>query len=161
MTVNPLPWAIFMGSMLSATQMTLPMALTGMLKMLAQSASPVALFTLGCMLARTRRQSETSKRIFHSSDVGIIIALKLLLHPFLVWISGQVLMRMGFPLDPFGAMVLVLIAALPSASNVPILAERFSANAGRLALVVMGSTVLAFCTFTGVVLAVVPDAMWT
>jgi hypothetical protein len=39
------------------------------------------------------------------------------------------------------------------------LAERFGADAGRLAQSVMGSTVLSFLTFTGVVMAVVPAAV--
>jgi predicted permease len=47
-------------------------------------------------------------------------------------------------LDPFAATVPVLVAALSSASNVPMLAERFGAHAGRIARVVLVSTALAF-----------------
>lgn len=47
--------------------------------------------------------------------------------------------------------MLVLIAALPSASNVPILAERFDADAGRLARVVLFATVGAFASFNAAV----------
>ena len=43
--------------------------------------------------------------------------------------------------------MLVLTAALPSASNVPMLAERFGADAGRIARVVLTTTVVAFATF--------------
>jgi predicted permease len=49
------------------------------------------------------------------------------------------------------AMVVVLVAALPSASNVPMLAERFGADAGRIARVVFFSTVGAFVSFTAAV----------
>jgi predicted permease len=47
--------------------------------------------------------------------------------------------------------VLVLVAALPSASNVPMLAARFGADAGRIARIVMITTTLAFVTFTAAV----------
>ena len=159
MAMNPLPWAIFSGSLLSATHFELPIAFTAMLKMLAQSASPVALFTLGCILARTQKQGQIQAQTAPAKDVEKIVALKLLLHPALVWASSQLLVWAGMSLDPFSVMVLVLVAALPSASNVPMLADRFSANSGRLARVVMASTVLAFLSFTGVVLVVVPESI--
>jgi predicted permease len=44
--------------------------------------------------------------------------------------------------------MLVLAAALPSASNVSLLAERFGADNGRVARIIMVSTVLAFVSFT-------------
>ena len=44
--------------------------------------------------------------------------------------------------------VMVLVAALPSASNVSMLAERYGANNGLVARIIMGSTTLAFITFT-------------
>jgi predicted permease len=46
-------------------------------------------------------------------------------------------------------MVLTLVAALPSASNVSVLAERYGADNGRIARIIMASTVLAFGSFTG------------
>jgi predicted permease len=42
----------------------------------------------------------------------------------------------------------MLAAALPSASNVSLLAERYDADDGRIARVIMASTVLAFATFS-------------
>jgi malonate transporter len=44
-------------------------------------------------------------------------------------------------------MVLTLAAALPSASNVSLLAERYGADNGRVARIIMTSTVLAFVSF--------------
>jgi malonate transporter len=46
---------------------------------------------------------------------------------------------------------MVLVAALPSASNVSLLAERFGADNGRIARIILVSTVLAFLTFSGAV----------
>ena len=41
-----------------------------------------------------------------------------------------------------------LEAALPSASNVSLLAERYGADNGRIARIIMSSTVLAFASFS-------------
>ena len=48
-------------------------------------------------------------------------------------------------------MVLVLLAALPSASNVSLLTERFGAHGGRVARIILVSTALAFLSFSGAV----------
>ena len=45
------------------------------------------------------------------------------------------------------AAVIVLVAALPSASNVSMLAERFGADNGRIARIILWTTVAAFVTF--------------
>ena len=54
----------------------------------------------------------------------------------------------GAPLSTFHVTVLTLAAALPSASNVSLLAERYGADNGRIARIIMASTVLAFVTFS-------------
>ncbi len=51
-------------------------------------------------------------------------------------------------LTPFALTALTLTAALPSASNVSLLAERYGADNGRIARIIMASTVLAFATFS-------------
>ena len=45
-------------------------------------------------------------------------------------------------------MALTLAAALPSASKVSLLAERYGANNGRIARIIISSTVLAFGSFS-------------
>jgi predicted permease len=73
---------------------------------------------------------------------------KLFVHPLLVLLVGAVLMTQGLPLSPFVLTVLVLTAALPSASNVSLLAERFGADNGRIARIILVSTASAFVTFS-------------
>jgi predicted permease len=46
---------------------------------------------------------------------------------------------------------MVLVAALPSASNVALLVERFGAHGGRVARVILVSTALAFLSFSAAV----------
>jgi len=104
---NPLPWAIALGALFAATELTLPGPLGQIVRMLGDSATPVALFTI-----------------------------------------GSVLWRAGLPVSPFGLTILVLAAVLPSASNVSLLAERYGADNGRVARIIMASTVLAFGSFS-------------
>jgi predicted permease len=76
---------------------------------------------------------------------------KLLVHPLLVWAVGSAAIALGVPLTPFALSVLVLLAALPSASNVSLLAEKFGANNGRVARIILVSTALAFLSFSAAV----------
>jgi malonate transporter and related proteins len=152
MATNPLPWAIGAGCVVSATGWVLPALLMKPVSMMADAASPAALFTLGVVLARAQRLSaQAPASAAGRSDVPLVVAFKLLAHPLLVWAAGRAAMALGAPLDPFDANVLVLVAALPSASNVPMLAERFGADAGRVARIVLVSTALAFVSFTAAV----------
>ena len=148
MATNPMPWSIALGALASALQFTLPGPLDKTVAMLADAASPVALFTIGAVLARS--QMNQHERVQARDYVPIALA-KLLLHPLLVWLVGQAAMALGAPLSPFTLTVLVLLSALPSASNVSLLAERFHAHNGRIAHIILVSTALAFLTFSGAV----------
>jgi malonate transporter and related proteins len=77
-----------------------------------------------------------------------VALIKLLLHPLLVFVVAGAAIALGAPLTPFQAMVITLTAALPSASNVAMLAERYGADNGRVTRIIMSSTVLAFASFT-------------
>jgi predicted permease len=77
--------------------------------------------------------------------------MKLFLHPLLVLVVGLAAISVGVPIDVFTLKVMVLVAALPSASNVSMLAERFGADNGRIARIILVSTAAAFLTFSGAV----------
>ena len=74
--------------------------------------------------------------------------MKLFVHPLLVLSGGVVANAMGAGVSTFAMTVLVLNAALPSASNVAILAERYGADNGRVTRIIMISTALAFASFS-------------
>jgi predicted permease len=80
-----------------------------------------------------------------------VALIKLFLHPILVLLVGLAVISMGVPIDVFALKVMVLVAALPSASNVSMLAERFGADNGRIARIILVSTSAAFLTFSGAV----------
>lgn len=145
---NPMPWAILLGAAASAMQFKLPSPLQTTVWLLADAASPVALFTIGAVLARSQIQANHPMPL---SDYLPVVLIKLLLHPLLVGLVGLAAIQLGVPLDPFALSVMVLVAALPSASNVSLLAERLGADNGRIARIILATTVAAFFTFSGAV----------
>ena len=145
---NPMPWAIVLGAVASFYQFRLPGAVEKTAWLLADAASPVALFTIGAVLARSQIQSSHPMPL---SDYLPVAIMKLLLHPLLVLAVGLVVRQLGVPLDSFALTVMVLVAALPSASNVSLLAERLGADNGRIARIILVTTVAAFVTFSAAV----------
>jgi malonate transporter and related proteins len=149
---NPMPWAILSGALASWLSFKLPAPVMQTLSLLADSASPVALFTIGAVLARSQMLALSGHApAVPAMDYVPAALCKLLLHPLLVLLMGSAARSLGAPLDPFALMIMVLVAALPSASNVSLLAEKFDANNGRIARIILVSTVLAFFTFAGAV----------
>ncbi|MDB6000175.1 MAG: transporter, partial [Rhizobacter sp.] len=142
---NPLPWAIGAGAVASAMNLALPGPVSQIVKMLGDAATPVALFAIGAVLWRAGQHAHTRTPVRLYLPVAL---LKLLLHPLLVFGLGRAAMAAGAPVSSFGLSVLTLAAALPSASNVSLLAERYGADNGRVARIIMASTVLAFGTFS-------------
>ncbi len=148
MALNPMPWAILLGGLASGLGLALPAPVMQTVGLLADAASPVALFTIGAVLARSQMNSVETIPL---SDYVPVALIKLVLHPVLVGLVGLGAIQLGVPLQPLALTVIVLVAALPSASNVSLLAERFGANNGRIARIILLSTVLAFFTFSGAV----------
>jgi predicted permease len=152
MAINPMPWAILLGALSSAVQLELPAALSQTLGMLADAASPVALFTIGAVLARSQiLTARGHAEPLHLGDYLPMALLKLFVHPLLVLLVGSTAIHLGVPLSKFALMVMVLVAALPSASNVAMLAEKFDADSGRIARIILVTTASAFLTFSGAV----------
>lgn len=145
---NPMPWSIALGALASAAGLTLPAPLMKTVQLLADAASPVALFTIGAVLARSQMNTDQAPRASQYVPVALI---KLLVHPLLVWGVGHAALRAGLALDRSALTALVLVACLPSASNVAMLTERFGADTGRVARIILVSTALSFLTFSAAV----------
>lgn len=148
MLTNPMPWSIALGALASAWAFELPGPVDKTVAMLAGAASPVALFTIGAVLARSQINLHEQVQARHYVPIALV---KLLLHPLLVWLACQVALAAGVAMAPLTVTALVLVAALPSASNVSLLTERFGAHGGRVARIILVSTALAFVTFSGAV----------
>ena len=142
---NPLPAAIAAGLALSALDLRLPGPVESIVKMLGDAATPVALFTIGTVLWRAGIHVHTRTPVQRYLPLALA---KLLVHPLVVLALGVAAIRLGLSLDSSTLTVIVLAAALPSASSVSLLAERFGADNGRITRIIISSTVLAFVTFT-------------
>lgn len=145
----PLTWAIALGALVSANAWVLPEMFTQTVGLLAGAAAPVALFTIGALLARPVPVSELGW--WHGQRGGVdvlLVLLKLVVHSLWVAALGWGWIQLGLPLTPTAWMAVVLVAALPSASNTALLAERFGADSTRITRVILLSTALAFPSFS-------------
>jgi predicted permease len=149
--LNPMPWAILFGGLSSALDLEPIPPLAATIGLLADAASPVALFTIGAVLARSQWMAAQTRTVLPVRDYLPVAVAKLVVHPLLVLGVGTAAVAGGLPLDPFALTVLVLAAALPSASNVSLLAERFGADTGRIARIILLTTAAAFLTFSATV----------
>ena len=68
-------------------------------------------------------------------------------HCALVYGVARGAMALGLPLGQPALVTIVLVAALPSASNVSMLAERFGADNDRIARIIFWTTVVALAVF--------------
>jgi len=152
---NPLPWSIALGALCSVLGWRLTGPIAAIVEMLASAASPVALFTIGAVLWRAGQHAHTRTPIALYAPVA---AIKLAVHPLVVFALAALARAIGAPIGVFEVTVLVLAAALPSASNVSLLAERYGADNGRVARIILSSTAAAFVTFTGLAWLLVPQA---
>jgi len=150
--LNPMPWAIALGGLASALQLEPVKPVMQTVELLANAASPVALFTIGAVLARSQYVAARAQHApLRPRDYLPVVVVKLVVHPALVFAAGHAAIALGLPLDRFALHVMVLVAALPSASNVAVLSERFGADTGRIARIIMLTTAAAFLTFSAAV----------
>lgn len=149
---NPLPWAIILGGVFSWQGLALVGPVDRTVGLLADAASPVALFTIGAVLARSQLWvHQRPHGPLRGRDYWPVAILKLLVHPLLVYGVSSAVIALGGHIPPQALVVITLVAALPSASNVSLLAERVGADNGRIARIILVTTALAFLTFSAAV----------
>ena len=141
---NPMLWSMVAGIVMAVMHWQPGPVWHEPIWMMSDAATPVALFTIGCILARSRIEGQPAPR--HAILIPFIIA-KLVGHPLLTVVGIWCADRLGWPIEPWVAQALVLMAALPSASNVSFLAERMGGDAALVARVILWTTVGAFGTF--------------
>lgn len=105
-----------------------------MLDLLAASATPCALISLGLSLNRYGISGDFKA-------TSIICFLKLMVHPFLVLLFTLIL-----PMPPVWAGVAVLFASMPCGINGYLLAQRYGAGIGTASSAVSLSTALGLFT---------------
>ncbi len=133
---NPFMLSIAVGMALSLAGIVPTGPVDRFLAFLGAAAPPAGVFALGLALAGWSLKGTAGSMVPLS-------LVKLVLHPFLVWlVLGPVL-----GLDAFWVTAGVLYAALPTAANVFIIAERYETGSRVIAAVVLVTTVLATLTY--------------
>ena len=135
---HPFNIATLLGVLAAATQYELPTALDKMTLWLSQAAAPCALFLLGVTVAL-----RPMKRL--PAEVPVLVAIKLLLHPLLVWV---LLSAIGdFP--DIWIFTAVIMAALPPALNIFVISTQYKVGIERASACILVGTIVSMVTLTG------------
>lgn len=134
---NPIVVAIVLGAAVAGTGLALPEAITRSLGFLGGAAGPAALFALGGALALQRLDRRTVV------TACFITVAKLAVYPMLVWLILGRMMQLG----AFWVNVGVLIASLPSAGNIYVLAQRLNADPQQVSAAILLSTTVSVVSF--------------
>lgn len=135
---HPFIVATLLGVGAAALQWTPPAAIDRTLEFLKNAAAPCALFTLGVTVA-LRPFTETPR------EVPVLIAIKLLLHPVLIWL---LLASLG-GFSPVWVYTAVLMAALPAALNAFVMARQYDVYIEQASNGVLLCTIASVLTVTG------------
>jgi predicted permease len=137
--LNPLIMSACAGALAAALHIEFPVAIINTLAFLQNAAAPTALFVLGVTVAL---------RPFGRVpwEVPGIIAVKLLIHPLIVF----ALMLLLGPFTPEWALTAVLMASLPPALNVFVMARQFDTWIEPASVAVLIGTFASVITLTGV-----------
>lgn len=131
---NPFFLAIAAGMALSATGIGLPGPADRFFSFLAGAAGPAALFSLGASLAGRSVAGD-------AAPIAIMNVLKLLIHPLVAWFILNL-----FEVEGLFFSLGIVLAAMPIAGNVFVIAEAYGVMVRRLAAAILISTILAVVT---------------
>jgi malonate transporter len=132
---HPFIVATIVGIALAFADVELPEAITRLIDYLAQAAAPCALFAMGVTLAL-----RPLKRV--PLALGYIVPIKLIVHPIVMYFT---LSWMG-DFDPVWVYTAVLLASLPTATNVFVIAQQYGVWVERSSATVMITTALSVLT---------------
>jgi malonate transporter len=132
---HPYIIATFFGVMAAIYQVDLPDAADNTINILAQAAAPCALFAMGVTLAL-----RPLKRI--PIEVSYIVPIKLILFPLLTFVA---LSWIG-NFDPIWVQVAVLMASLPTATNVFVIGQQYGYWVQRASACILITTIFSVVT---------------
>lgn len=142
---NPLMIGSALGIAFSVSGLHLPLAVSRFCDMVGGAAIPCSLITLGLFFASNSVQ-------LASLEVYLLTTLKLVVHPLATWL----LIVFVFPLDARMTAIVVLLAALPPATTVFVLAQRYRIHTHQTASTMLVSTVMSIAGAAAVLLWLMP-----
>lgn len=135
--LHPFIIATIVGVAAAIVEFTPPTPIERLIDYLAQAAAPCALFAMGVTLAL-----RPLKRV--PPELGFIVPFNLVVHPVLMYLS---LSWFG-DFDPIWVYTAVLLAALPTATNVFVIAQQYGVWVERASATVLVTTSLSVVTVT-------------
>ncbi len=136
---HPFIMATILGVTAAYFQFVPPDPIDRLIRMLSQAAAPCALFAIGITMAQ-----RPLRRI--PTELPFLIATKLLIHPALMIV---VLSLVG-GFSPEWFYTAILMASLPTAANVFVMAEEYKAYSERASATVFIATVMSVVTVTAI-----------
>jgi malonate transporter len=134
---HPFIIATIFGVGAAITGLQPPVAIERMIDLLAKAAAPCALFAMGATLAL-----RPIKRV--PEELCLIVPLKLLIQPLLIF--GVLSVAGNFP--PVWISTAMLMAALPTATNVFVIAQQYGVWVERASSSVLATTLFSIVTLT-------------
>jgi predicted permease len=135
---HPFIMATLAGVAAAAMELQLPQPVDRMIDLLANAAAPCALFAMGITLAQRPLQTVPV-------ELSWIVPAKLVLHPLLVWLALGLL----GPFPDVWIYAAVMICALPTATNVFVLAQQYDSWATKASAAILTTTFLSIITVSG------------
>ena len=136
---HPFILATIAGVLASFLAVEPPQLIDSFLDLLARTAAPCALFAMGVTAAL-----RPLKRI--PIELGYLVPLKLIVHPFLVYF---LLIWLVPDVQPVWLYSAVLLATLPTATNVFVIAQQYDVWKERASSAVVISTLFSMLSVTG------------
>lgn len=136
---NPLTLGILLGMLVNVTQVELPEVVTAPIAMIGDMAIPMTLLAFGVSLRIDPKPGVGP----HVKELWLVQVVKIVIHPLLAWSFGSAL-----GLDRADLLAVTVIAALPTAQNVFIIASRYSVATQLARDAVFWSTITCVGTIT-------------
>lgn len=133
--LHPFILSTALGFVVAASGLTVPMAAQRLVDYLAQAAAPCALFAMGVTLAL-----RPLKRV--PVEIGYLAVAKLILLPATVY----VVLSLAGDFDPVWVYSAVLLAGLPTATNVFVISQQYGIWQERASATVLITTALSVLT---------------
>lgn len=145
---HPFILATAAGVLAAYLKITPPLPLERYLDYLANAAAPCALFAMGVTLAlRPLKRAP--------AELAPIVILKLIVHPILCYVVLSVVGNF----DPVWVYSAVLLAALPTATNVFVIAQQYGVWVERASASILITTCLSVGTLTGLLYLITSGAL--
>jgi predicted permease len=144
---NPLMIGSALGVLVSMCGWSLPLSITRFCEIVGGAAIPCSLVTLGLFFA--------GKSVFSDfKEVNLLTAIKLAVHPLVTWLLIVYL----FPLDSQWTAIAVLLAALPPATTVFVIAQRYGIHTRQTASTMLVATIGSMASIAVVLSWLAPKA---